>query len=90
MFFISQNLKHVHMTYSVIELLIFFWLTLDIYCLKFQKPSSSEVYFSSQFFTEHLSLATFVLYIAKFLKTGVFIEHLQKQSFADIPQNKYS
>ena len=47
MFFIGQNLKHVHMIYSVIELLIFFWLTLDISCLKFQKQSSSEVYFSS-------------------------------------------
>ena len=28
--------------------------------------------------------------IAKFLRTGFFIEHLQKQSFADIPQNRYS
>ena len=26
--------------------------------------------------------------IAKFLRTGFFIEHLQKQSFADIPQNR--
>ena len=30
MLFIGQNLKHIHMTYSFIELLIFFWLTLDI------------------------------------------------------------
>ena len=28
--------------------------------------------------------------IAKFLSTGFFIEHLQNQSFADIPQNKFS
>ena len=28
-FFVGQNLKHVHMTYSFLELLIFFWLTLD-------------------------------------------------------------
>ena len=28
MFFIGQNLKHIHMTYSSVELLIFFWLTL--------------------------------------------------------------
>ena len=28
--------------------------------------------------------------IAKFLRTGFFIEHLQKQPFADIPQNRYS
>ena len=30
MFFIGQNLKHVRMTYSFLELLIFFCLTLDI------------------------------------------------------------
>ena len=28
--------------------------------------------------------------IAKFLRSDIFIEHLQKQSFADIPQNWYS
>ena len=28
--------------------------------------------------------------IAKFLRSDIFIEHLQKQSFADIPQNRYS
>ena len=28
--------------------------------------------------------------IVKFLRTDFFIEHLQKQSFADIPQNRYS
>ena len=28
--------------------------------------------------------------IAQFLRVGDFIEHLQKQSFADIPQNRYS
>ena len=28
--------------------------------------------------------------IAKFLRTGFFIEHLQNQSFADIPQNRVS
>ena len=28
--------------------------------------------------------------IAKFLRTGFFIEHLQNQSFADIPRNRYS
>ena len=36
MFFIKQNLKFVHMTYSFLELLIYFWLTLvNIYCLEF-------------------------------------------------------
>ena len=35
MFFISQNLKHVHMIYFFLELLIFFWLTLvNIYTSK--------------------------------------------------------
>ena len=28
------------------------------------------------------------LNIAKFIRTAFFIEHLQKQSFADIPQNR--
>ena len=28
--------------------------------------------------------------IAKFLRTSCFIEHLRKQSFADMPQNSYS
>ena len=28
--------------------------------------------------------------IAKFLRTGFFMEHLQKQLYADIPQNRYS
>ena len=28
--------------------------------------------------------------MAKFLKTDFFIKHLQKQLFADIPQNRYS
>ena len=28
--------------------------------------------------------------IAKFLRTGFFIEHLQKQLFADVPGNRYS
>ena len=33
MFFISQNLKNVHMAYSFLEHLIFF--RLDIFCLEF-------------------------------------------------------
>ena len=42
MLFIGQNLKHVHMTYSFLELLIFFWLTLDIYCLEFISHHTKE------------------------------------------------
>ena len=35
MFFIDQNLRYICMTYSLLELLISFWLTLvDIYCLE--------------------------------------------------------
>ena len=44
MFFIGQNLKHVHMTYSFLELLIFFWLTqVDIYSLKFISHHITEI-----------------------------------------------
>ena len=44
MFFIGQNLKHVHMTYSFLELLIFFWLTLvDIWCLEFFSPCQKNI-----------------------------------------------
>ena len=43
-FFIGQNLKHVHMTYSFLELLIFFWLTqVDIYCLEFISHHITEI-----------------------------------------------
>ena len=36
MFIIAQNIKHVYVTFSFHELLIFFLLTLvDIFCLKF-------------------------------------------------------
>ena len=36
MFFIGQNLNHIHMTYSFLELLTFFWLTqVDIDYLEF-------------------------------------------------------
>ena len=34
MFFIGQYLKEVHMTYSFLKLLIFFWLTLDVWIQK--------------------------------------------------------
>ena len=44
MFFIGQNLKHVHMTYYFLELLIFFWLTqVDIYCLEFISHHITEI-----------------------------------------------
>ena len=40
MFFIGQNLNLFHMTYSFLELLIFFLLTqVDIYCLGVYFPS---------------------------------------------------
>ena len=44
MFFIGQNLNRVHMTYSFLELLIFFWLTqVDIYCLEFISHHITEI-----------------------------------------------
>ena len=46
MFFIGQNLKHVHMTYSFLELLIFFWLTqVDIDCLEFISHHITEIWY---------------------------------------------
>ena len=44
MFSIGQNLNLVHMTYSFLELLIFFWLTqVDIYCLEFISHHIKEI-----------------------------------------------
>ena len=51
----------------------------------------SSINHQKQFFHKTLTTGTFRLVnIAKFLRTGVFKEHLQKQSFADIAQNRYS
>ena len=41
MFFIGQNLKHVRMTYSFLELLIFIWLILQ--CLEFISDHAKEI-----------------------------------------------
>ena len=50
MFFIGQNLKHVHMTYSFLELLIFFWLTLvDIYCLELISHHAKEILYGNEY-----------------------------------------
>ena len=44
MFFIDQNLNQVYMTYSFLELLIFFWLTeVDIDCLEFISHHITEI-----------------------------------------------
>ena len=44
MFFICQNLKHVHIIFSFLELLIFFWLTLiHIHCLGFISHHLNEI-----------------------------------------------
>ena len=51
----------------------------------------SSINHQEQFFHRTLITGYFRLVnIAKFLRMGFFIEHLQKQSFADIPQNRYS
>ena len=43
-FFIGQNLNQVYMTYSFLELLIFFWLTeADIDCLEFISHHITEI-----------------------------------------------
>ena len=44
MFFLGQDINHVHMTYSFLKLLIFFWLTqVDIYSLKFISHHITEI-----------------------------------------------
>ena len=44
MFFIGPSLNHVSMTYSFLELLIFFWLTqIDINCLEFISHHITEI-----------------------------------------------
>ena len=59
MLFIGQNLKHVHMTSSFLERLIFFWLILvNIYCLEFislhqRYTNMKEIQIATHF---HLSL----------------------------------
>ena len=43
MFLIGQNLRHVYMTYSFLELLIFLWFTLlDVNCLEFTSTTSKK------------------------------------------------
>ena len=42
MFFIGQNLNHVHMTYSFLELLIFFLTQVDIYFLELFLTTSQK------------------------------------------------
>ena len=50
MFFIGQNLKHVRMTYSVLELLIFFWLAVaDIYFLEFISHHVKEILYVNEY-----------------------------------------
>ena len=54
MFFIGQNLKHVHMTHSFLELLIFFWLTLVDICLEFISHHTKEIlYVNINFMGNH-------------------------------------
>ena len=44
MYFICQNLEHIHMTCSFLELFVFFWLTLvDIWCLEFISHHTEEI-----------------------------------------------
>ena len=53
----------------------------------------SSINHQEQLFHRNLTLITGFfrsVNIAKFLRTAFIIKHLQKQSFADIPQNRYS
>ena len=50
MFFIGQNLKHVQMTYSFLELFIFFWLTVvDIQCLEFISNHAKKILYVHEY-----------------------------------------
>ena len=52
----------------------------------YSSVNHQEQFFHRTVITGHFRLAN----IEKFLRMSLFIEHLQKQSFADIPQNRYS
>ena len=57
MFFIGQKLKHVHMTYYFLELLIFFWLALvGIYRLEFISYYIKEILHVNPAYTGNQSL----------------------------------
>ena len=50
MFFNGQKLKPIHVTYSFLELLIFFWLTLvDISCLEFITHHAKETLYVNKY-----------------------------------------
>ena len=51
---------------------------------QYQNTSLSQLYQPPR---TAFSQDTYHWLLTKFLRTGFFIEHLQKQSFADIPQN---
>ena len=65
---------------------------------QYKNTSLSQLYqpprtaFSQNTFVHRSQITGFFRYvnIAKFLRVAFFIKHLQKQSFADIPQNRYS
>ena len=75
MFFIGQNLKHVHMAYSFLKLLIFFWLTRDISCLKFLSLHIKEILYIKTNFMGNQSWSKnehFHLFLILMLKKLVF------------------
>ena len=78
MFFIGQNLNHVHMTYSFLEILIFFWLTqVDIYCLEFISHHIKELLYlninpkGNQPWNKHKH---FHLFLSRNKKTNIFTD----------------
>ena len=65
MFFIGQNLKHVHMAYSFLELLIF--------CLEFISPHTKEILYVNTNFIGNQSWNTnYELFLILMLKKPVF------------------
>ena len=67
-------------------------ILINIKTCYFQPPlSNSSINHQEQLFHRTLITGYFrPVNIAKFLRTGFFTEHLQNQSFADIPQNRFS
>ena len=90
MFFIGQKLKHVHMTYSFPELLIFFWVPLvGIYCLEFVSHYVKEIlhvntsYTGNQSRNKNKDIYIFTLSLILMLKNPVFLM-LSKSSLSAI------
>ena len=70
MFFIGQILKHAHMTYSFLELLIFFWLTPTSYHAKDMLYVINTIFMRNQSLNKSKHFHLFVILMLK--KSGFF------------------